>query len=230
MFKIPNEAEHLSAATELCMHNILDFGHIFNKEIILEMLNNKLEEEPSPTPIIVLGLMHGIIDYYYSLLQSSTQVLTMYLPDLAGLGMLIEQEGVAVDIYNPDVDIVVELYTRFDFRNGLLVMQEVLNDIRTTSILKKYGDQLEEIERLMSPTLDYFLKKEVIEPFSKKKEEYFEKDLHFILFQHELMMDILNVPQILTLDEIKEEFLSRIKDMVVVNIEDIDLSAGQYKN
>ena len=230
MEKQVNELQHLSSATELCLHNILDFGHIFNKDLILSMLNQKLEEEQETTPITVLGLMHGIIDYYHNLLQTSTKILSIYIPDIVGLGILIEQEGLDIDIYNPDVDIISELYARFSFENTLLVLKENLNDIRASTILDKYTQHLVEIENMISPTLDYFLDAESLEPFVTKKNYYFDHGVSFVLFQHELMIKILSARDVLSLDEIKDLYLSRIKDMVVVNIEDIDLSAGQYKN
>lgn len=223
-----NEVEHISSAVGLCIHNILDFGHIFNKELVFDMTMQKLQEVEEPTPLKVFGVMHGIIDYYHSLLQSSTQILTLYLVDIAGLGMLIEKEGLDVDVYDNNVDIIVELYTRFSFENTCMLLKERLNDPRATLVLERYSGQLEDIEKVMSPTLDYFLTTEAIEPFGKKKEEYLQQDITFVLYQHELMLDILSQHQDLTLpiEAIKELYLNRIKSLVVVNIDDIDLEAG----
>lgn len=216
------ETEHLLKATQLAIANALDFGAIFNNQLIGDIVNKKIESQEDVTPITILSLVEAVITQHTSITISGIKLMTLYLTDIVSLGMIIEDQKLGFDLYNPDVDIVTELYKRYDFTNAITVLTNKYGDEDSKAVLQKYNHMLEDINNLINPTLDYYIKPEVLEQYGEIKHKQINDDIFFILFQHVELIEVLSKYKdfTLTLDQIKEAYYKRIRDSIILELTD----------
>ena len=212
--------------------NALGATPIYNHSALVDILNKKMETEQDLTMNKILNLTESIITFYYDLTTTALNILTVYSMDIMSYGIIKEQAMIDNNdepseenpVFNPKDEILSELYKTFTFKDSVDKLNKNGYSALTDVVLNKYKDKLEEIDSICNPYIDLCLTQDTIKTWTDTKFKYYEDKIMGVLFQHHMILELLNkYPDLtLTMDQLKEMFLESLKGKLTINLQDAE--------
>lgn len=226
--------DHIQEATQFVITTSLLQGHVYDVDKVISIVNQRLAKETDVTPSTAIAVVEQVMEYERKVFNNALKLLTTNISDIVSRGMITEKYLQSNNIeltdenhpYTANPEIIDKLYSLVDLDHivNLIITKEAYSYYPNIVQIKElYHNYFSEFDKVLIPTMDYYLKPNVMDKWVDKKSKLVADEILFVMYQHDLVLELLGKDHsgvYKDIDRFKKVYINTLRSKLFVNVSD----------